>query len=352
MLPFEVLKEVKEELLNYKGTGISILETSHRSKEYQEINDKARSLILELLGLSADSFEVMFLQGGASLQFAMVPMNLIREGETADYIITGTWSEKALKEAKLHGNINISANTKEGERFTRIPRQDELKLNPNSVYVHITTNNTISGTQWQEFPDTGNVPIVADMSSDILWKPHDYSKVGIIYAGAQKNLGPAGATLVIIRKDLLEKSREDIPIILRYKTHAEKKGLYNTPSCFAVYIILKVLEWVKNLGGVQALYERNKKKAEAIYGVIDKYPEFYRCPVEKNSRSYMNIVWRLPSEELEKKFLEEAQKIGMIGLKGHRSVGGIRASLYNSLEYDSVSVLKDFMEDFAKKELN
>ncbi len=349
VLPEEVLLEAREEFLDYKGTGISIFETSHRSGEYQEINDRARSLVLELLGLPEGEFDAMFLQGGASLQFAMVPMNFLKQGEGADYIVTGAWSEKALKEARLQGNVNVAADTKEGGRYRRIPGQGELRLNNDSVYVHITTNNTIAGTQWQEFPETGGVPIVADMSSDILWKEHDLSGVGMIYAGAQKNLGPAGATLVVIRKDLLQRSREDIPIILRYKTHSEKKGLYNTPSCFAVYMVLKVLEWMKRIGGAKALEKRNREKAGLLYGVLDKYPGFYDTPVERESRPYMHVVWRLKTEELEKEFLEESSKNGMVGLKGHRSVGGLRASLYNSLPLSSVKALAAFMEDFAQR---
>ncbi|HHI68183.1 MAG TPA: 3-phosphoserine/phosphohydroxythreonine transaminase [Planctomycetes bacterium] len=346
VLPAEVLEEVREEMFDFKGTGISILETSHRSKEYQEINDRARSLLLELLGLG-DEYEAMFLQGGASLQFAQVPMNLLGPGETADYVVTGAWSAKALKEAKLRGKVNVAADTKTDRGYTRIPRPEELKLTPGAAYVHVTTNNTISGTQWHELPDTKGVPLVVDASSDCLWKPHDYSNLGLLYAGAQKNLGPAGATAVVIRKDLLDKCGEDVPIILRYKTQAEKGGLYNTPSCFAVYVIMKVLEWVKARGGAEAMERSNREKAELVYGVIDKFPQVYSSPVEKESRSYMNVVWHLPSPEKEAAFLEGAARRGMIGLKGHRSVGGCRASLYNSLPVESARALAEYMEEFA-----
>ncbi len=348
VLPREVLQAVREEMFDYKGTGISILETSHRSKEYQEINDRARSLLLELLGLGSD-YTAMFLQGGASLQFAQVPMNLLGPGETADYVVTGAWSAKALKEARLRGNVHVAADTKTDAGYTRIPRVEELDLTPGAAYVHITSNNTISGTQWQELPDTKGVPLVVDASSDCLWKPHDYSNLGLLYAGAQKNLGPAGATAVVIRKDLLEKCGEDVPIILRYKTQAQKEGLYNTPSCFAVFVILKVLEWVKAQGGTEAMEKRNREKARLVYDVIDEHPDFYRCPVEKESRSTMNIVWHLPSPEQEARFLEGAKKLGMIGLKGHRSVGGCRASLYNSLPIDSARALADYMQKFCRE---
>jgi len=342
VLPAEVLAAVREEMFDFKGKGISILETSHRSKEYQEVNDRARSLLLELLGLG-DDYEAMFLQGGASLQFAQVPMNLLGPGETADYVVTGSWSAKALKEAKLRGKINVAADTKTENGYTRVPGPGELKLTPGAAYVHITTNNTISGTQWHELPDTKGVPLVLDASSDCLWKPMDYSNLGLLYAGAQKNLGPAGATAVVIRKDLLDKCGEDVPFILRYKTQAEKAGLYNTPSCFAVFVIMKVLEWVKAQGGAAAMEKRNREKADLIYSVIDEFPEIYRSPVEKESRSYMNIVWHLPSPEEEAAFLKGAAERGMIGLKGHRSVGGCRASLYNSLPIESAKALADYM---------
>ncbi len=348
VLPAEVIAAVREEMFDFKGTGISILETSHRSKEYQEINDRARALLLRLLGLG-DDYEAMFLQGGASLQFAQVPMNLLGEGETADYVVTGTWSAKALKEARLRGKVNVAADTKGESGYTRVPRREELKLTPGAAYVHITTNNTISGTQWHDLPDTGGVPLVLDASSDCLWKPHDYSNLGLLYAGAQKNLGPAGATAVVIRKDLLDKFREDTPVILRYKTQAEKGGLYNTPSCFAVFVVMKVLEWIEKQGGVEAMEMRNREKAGLVYEVIDRFPEFYSSPVEKESRSFMNVVWHLPSPEKEAAFLEGAAKRGMIGLKGHRSVGGCRASLYNSLPVESAKALADYMVEAASK---
>ena len=315
VLPLEVLEEAQAEFLDFQGTGISLIESSHRSPEYDGVNAEATALLLELLGLG-DDYQAMFLQGGASQQFAMVPMNLLHPGRTADYITTGGWAEKALKEARLLGEVNEAANTKSGASFPRIPRPEELKLTAGAAYVHLTTNNTLMGTQWQELPDTGDVPIVADMSSDCLWKPHDLRRVGLIYAGAQKNLGPAGATAVVIRKDLLAGCREDLPVIFRYGTHAAKDGLYNTPSCFAVYMIGKVLRWVKDQGGAAAMEKLNREKGGLIYGVMEKYPEFFRSPVEKESRSYMNLVWRLPSEELEKRFVAEAKEQGMVGPQG------------------------------------
>lgn len=348
VLPEEVLHEVQAELLDYKGTGISILESSHRAKEFEEINNRARSRLLKLLGLGEDH-EAMFLQGGASLQFAQVPMNLLHAGETADYVVTGGWSEKAVKEARLQGKVNEAANTKDGTSFKRIPRQAELKLTPGAAYVHITSNNTLMGTQWHALPETGGVPLVVDMSSDFLWKAHPLARVGLLYAGAQKNLGPAGATAVVIRKDLLEKCRQDIPVILRYPTQSKEGGLYNTPCVFSIYVIDKVLGWIEAKGGLAAMERANREKAGLVYGVIDKHPGFFRCPVEKESRSFMNVVWRLPSEELEAAFVAEAKKERMIGLKGHRSVGGCRASLYNYLPLASAKAVAEFMERFVQK---
>jgi len=346
-LPLAVLEKVQAELLDFAGTGMSILEVSHRSKDYEAVHNAAQSLMRELAGIP-EEYTILFLGGGASLQFSMVPMNLLGPGGSADYIITGAWSQKAFKEAKLVGAPRIAASTEQDGKFTRIPTQQELDLDPKARYVHITSNNTIFGTQWHQFPETASVPLVADMSSDFFWRPFDVKRFGLIYGGAQKNLGPAGVTVVIIRKDLLESCREDIPIILRYKTHAKDNSLYNTPPVFAIYILKLVLEWIKERGGLAAMEKENRAKAERIYGVIDAYPEFYRAPVEKQSRSFMNAVFRLPSEALEAKFLEEAKAQRFVGLKGHRSVGGIRVSMYNYVERSWIEELASFMEAFAK----
>lgn len=346
-LPLEVLQKVQSELLDFAGTGMSILEVSHRSKDYEAVHNAAQSLMRELLGIP-ENYHILFLGGGASLQFSMVPMNLLGPGVSADYVITGAWSQKAFKEAKLVGNPRIAATTEEDGKFTRIPREEELQLDPQARYVHITSNNTIFGTQWHSFPNTGNVPIVADMSSDFLWRPFEIRPFGLIYGGAQKNLGPAGVTVVIIRDDLLALCREDIPIILRFKTHAKDNSLYNTPPVFAIYIVKLVLEWIKAKGGLAWMEQENRAKATRIYGVIDSYPEFYRAPVAKDSRSFMNAVFRLPSEELEAKFLEGAKAHRFVGLKGHRSVGGIRVSMYNYVPKSSVEELARYMEEFAR----
>lgn len=346
-LPLEVLQKVQAELLDFAGTGMSILEVSHRSKDYEAVHNAAQSLMRELLGIP-ENYHILFLGGGASLQFSMVPMNLLGPGVSADYVITGSWSQKALKEAKLVGTVRVAATTEVDGKFTRIPKQEELDLDPNARYVHITSNNTIFGTQWHTFPKTGSVPIVADMSSDFLWRPFDIAPFGLIYGGAQKNLGPAGVTVVIIRDDLLALSREDIPIILRYKTHAKENSLYNTPPVFAIYMVKLVLEWIKERGGLSWMEQENRAKAERIYGVIDAYPELYRAPVEKESRSFMNAVFRLPSDELEAKFLEGAKANRFVGLKGHRSVGGIRVSMYNYVPRASVEELAKYMEEFAR----
>lgn len=346
-IPLEVLERAREELTDYRETGMSVMEHSHRGKAYSAIHEKTGALLRELMGIP-ESYKVLFLQGGASLQFAAVPMNLRGEGESADYVVTGAWSKKAVKEAKVRGKVNIAASS-EDDNFTRIPDRSTWKTDPKAAYLHITTNNTIKGTQFHTPPDTGAVPLVADMSSDILSGKLDVGKFGLIYAGAQKNLGPSGVTVMIIREDLLDRAGPEVPIILSYKTHAEKDSLYNTPPCFAIYMVGLVLEWVKGLGGVEGMEKRNREKADLLYGTIEKHPDFFRCPVEKESRSRMNIPFRLPSEDLEKKFIEEGTQAGFIGLKGHRSVGGIRVSAYNATSPDSIRALVGFMEDFAAR---
>jgi phosphoserine aminotransferase len=346
-LPLAALERAQRELLDVGGTGMSIIEHSHRGKTYEAIHNEAIALTRELLGVP-DSYDVLLLQGGASQQFAVVPMNLLAQGRSADYVLTGAWSKKALKEAKLFGQTRVAATTERDGKFARIPSQSELELDADAAYVHITTNNTIFGTQWQTIPQVGDVPLVADMSSDIMWRPLDVTQFGLIYAGAQKNLGPSGLTLVIVRKDLVERGRSDIPVIFQYRTHSENNSLYNTPPTFSVYLFRNVLAGLKGGGGLSAMEQHNRRKADLLYAAIDARPDFYRCPVEPGSRSAMNVVFTLPNPELEARFLSEAQKRGMVGLKGHRSVGGMRASIYNAAELEWIQALVDFMNDFER----
>lgn len=347
-LPLPALERARDELLDYQGSGMSIMEHSHRGAEFEAILGEAIALLVELLKIPA-SHQVMFLQGGASLQFAMVPMNFLPAGASADYILTGTWSEKALSEAKMVGSPRVAATTIGADkRYTRIPRPSELKLDPNAAYVHLTSNNTIFGTQWADFPDTGAVPLIADMSSDFLWRKVDTSRFGLIYAGAQKNVGPSGVVVVIARKDLLSRARQDIPKVLRYETFAENNSMYNTPPTFAIYLMRNVLAWVKQVGGLTQIEAWNREKARLLYGALDAMSGFYKAPVEQDSRSVMNIVFRLPTEALEAQFVSEAKKAGMVGLKGHRSAGGIRVSAYNAVSVDDIKSLVSFMERFAK----
>jgi phosphoserine aminotransferase len=346
VLPLEVLEKVKQELLDYKGTGMSVCEISHRSADFEEINNSAMALIRELMGLGED-YKVLFLGGGASTQFAMVPMNFLREGQTGAYVDTGSWSSKAIKEAKLVGKAYISASSKE-QNYRFIPKMSDIKLPPDTVYLHVTSNNTIEGTQYDHFPDTGSIPLICDMSSDVLSRHCDFSKFSLIYAGAQKNLGPAGVTVIVIKDDLLATCKENLPTMLSYQTHAKESSLYNTPPVFAVYIVRLVLEWIKKQGGLKAVETVNKAKKDKIYGLMDKHSDYFKGTVDKDSRSWMNITLRLPTEDLEKKFISEAKSAGFIGLKGHRSVGGIRVSLYNAMTLEGASKLADFMEAFKK----
>ena len=348
-LPLSVLEKTREELLDLKGTGMSVMEMSHRSKEYEEVHNNAANLLKELLSIPVD-YEVLFLQGGASLQFAMVPMNFLPAGQKAGYVMTGSWSEKALAEAKLLGETYEAASTKDGN-YRRIPALDEIKYEPATAYVHITSNNTIFGTQWPSFPDTGNIPLIADMSSDILSRPFDVSKFSLIYSGAQKNLGPSGVTVVILKKDLLERANKNLPTMLSYATHVKNNSLYNTPPTFGIYMLGLVLSWVKEKGGVSAVHKNNTEKAALIYETIDNSNGFYRGHAERDSRSLMNVTFTLPDPELEKEFLAEAKKKGFVGLAGHRSVGGCRASLYNAVSYESCLALRDLMVSFRKAHL-
>jgi phosphoserine aminotransferase len=347
ILPEEVLLEAQKDLFALPGVGMSVLEISHRSKTFDKIFADAVSGLRSLLDIS-DKYEILFLQGGASLQFSMVPLNLMPPKNKADYILTGSWSKKAVKEAKRVGSINIAASTEE-EKFKRIPKQNELKLDPDASYVHFTSNNTIFGTEWQTEPNTGNVPLVCDASSDILHKKIDVNKYGLIYAGAQKNMGPSGVTVIIIRKDLVERSQDSLHTMLNYKTHVEAGSLYNTPSVFGVYIIALITKWLKGLGGLDAMYRINKEKAGLIYDCIDASGGYYKGHAEKDSRSLMNVTFNLASEELEKKFVAESTTAGFSGLKGHRSVGGIRASIYNAFPKKGVEDLVSFMNEFKKK---
>jgi len=345
-LPLPVLEEAREAFIDFKGSGMSIAEVSHRSALFEDVLNDAVARTKRMLALP-DDFLVLFLQGGASLQFAMVPMNLMPPGTTADYINTGTWSTKAIKEAEiLKKPHRVIASSKDRD-FKYIPK--DFSITPNAAYLHITSNNTIKGTQWASFPEAGAVPLVSDMSSDILSRVFDPKPFGLIYAGAQKNLGPAGVTMVIIRPDMLERVPDDIPTMLRYTTHAEKNSLYNTPPCVAIYFVQLVLKWLEEtVGGLVSAEKMNREKADLLYRAIDR-TDFYQGTADVDSRSIMNVTFRLPNEDLEKKFVAEAQKDGMGGLKGHRSVGGCRASLYNAVGPDAVRKLVDFMADFEKK---
>jgi len=352
ILPEEVLLEAQKELFMLPGVGMSILEISHRSKTFDAILADAKSGIKQLLNVP-DNYEILFLQGGASLQFSMVPLNLMPPKNKADYISTGSWSKKAIKEAKRVGTVNVAATTEEGEGenkfFKRIPKQSELKLDPDAAYVHFTSNNTIYGTQWMSEPEVGNVPLVCDASSDILHKPIDVSKYALIYAGAQKNIGPSGVVLVIIRKDMLERSQDSLHTMLNYKIQAENDSMYNTPNTFGIYIIKLVTKYLLGLGGLEKMYEINKAKAKLLYDAIDNSGGYYKGHAEKDSRSLMNLTFNLATPELEKKLIDEATKAGFSGLKGHRSVGGLRASIYNAFPTKGVEALVDFMNDFQKR---
>ncbi|MBN2197500.1 MAG: 3-phosphoserine/phosphohydroxythreonine transaminase [Polyangiaceae bacterium] len=346
-LPLAALERAAREFVEYAGTGMSIMEHSHRGKAYEAVHDEAIALVRELLGVS-DAYHVLLLQGGATGQFAMVPMNLLHSGKSADYTLTGSWAKGAFKNAKAVGTVRAAANVEVDGKFVRMPAQAELDLDPNAAYVHITSNETIAGTQWHAYPDVGNVPLVADMSSDIMWRPTDVGRFGAIYAGAQKNLGPSGVTLVIVRKDLVESGRKDIPAIYQYRTHADANSLSNTPPTFAIYMLRNVLAWVKESGGLASAELRNREKANLLYAAIDARPDMYKCPVVPEARSVMNVVFTLPTPELEAEFLEGAKRLNMVGLKGHRSVGGMRASIYNAVPVEWVKTLVGFMADFHK----
>ncbi|MDP2053502.1 MAG: 3-phosphoserine/phosphohydroxythreonine transaminase [Acidobacteriota bacterium] len=346
VLPVPVLEEAQQNLVELPGVGMSVLEISHRSKTFEDILAKTEADV-RALGKVPANYKVLFLQGGASMQFSMVPLNLLTAGATADYIVTGAWSQKAVKEAQRVGTVNIAATT-ESDNFSRLPSPAEIKLTPGAAYVHMTTNNTLFGTEWPAEPAVGDAPLVADTSSDMFSRPIDVSKYGLIYAGAQKNLGPSGVTLVIIREDLLARSQKSLHTMLNYAVHAENGSMYNTPPCFGIYLMGLVMKWGLAQGGLDAINAVNTRKAAKLYAEIDR-SGFYRGTADKASRSRMNITFRLPSEDLEKTFVTESTAAGLDGLKGHRSVGGMRASIYNAFPEEGIDALVAFMQEFEKK---
>ncbi len=360
-LPLPALERARDELLDFAKSGMSVMEHSHRGKEYEAVHAEAIALLRELLRIP-DAYDVLFVQGGASQLFAQIPMNLVQKGQTAEYVVTGAWGEKAVSEAKaatamLGGAVKVACTTGTGEgkekRYVRAPLPSEVKSDPAAAYLHLTSNETIHGVQFEVDParpfPTSGAPLVADMSSDFLWRPFDVSRFGLVYAGAQKNIGPSGVVVLIVSKALVEAGRKDIPKIFQLRTPAENNSLYNTPPTFGIYMIRNVLAWLKGLGGLPAMEERNRRKAARLYGAIDRNGGFYRCPVEQESRSVMNVVFRLPTEADEERFVSEAKKLGMVGLKGHRSVGGIRVSTYNAVQPEWVHELAAFMDSFAKR---
>ncbi len=346
-LPLEVLERVRDEFIDFKGKGMSIVEMSHRAAEYDAVHHGAMDLIRELLGLP-DNFKVLFIGGGATLQFSMIPLNLLPEGASCDFTVTGTWAKKAYADAKKVGKVNVVFDG-ESDQYLNLPDPKDLKLDPRAAYLHMTSNETIGGIQWHDLPDTGEVPILCDMSSDFMSRKLPCEKFGLIYAGAQKNAGPAGVAVVIIRDDVLDRCPDDLTAYLSYKIHAAKESLYNTPPVFAIYMVNLVMEWVREQGGLDAMERLADQRSGLIYGAMEKDSGFYRCPVPPHCRSKMNVVFRLPTEELEKKFIASAAAEGMSGLKGHRSVGGCRASIYNAMPIEGARALAEFMGNFAAK---
>ena len=345
MLPLQVLETCAKDMLDYKGSGMSVMEMSHRSPVYDEIIKEAEAKLRQLMNIP-DNYKVLFLQGGASTQFAAVPLNLMNKNKKADYIVSGQFSGKAQKEATKYGDVVIAASSKDAN-FSFVPKTDRSSFRPDADYVHICFNNTIYGTKFPYIPDTGDIPLVADMSSCIISEPVDVSKFGMIYAGAQKNMAPAGLTVVIIREDLMGNAREDIPVMLDYKTMADNDSMYNTPPCYCIYVAKLVYEWILGLGGLEKMKEMNEKKAALLYDYLDS-PDYYIAPVEKESRSMMNVTFVTGDADLDKKFAKEADAAGLKNLKGHRSVGGMRASIYNAMPYEGVEKLVEFMKEFAK----
>ena len=345
MLPLQVLETCAKDMLDYNGSGMSVMEMSHRSPVYEEIIKDAEAKLRQLMNIP-DNYKVLFLQGGASTQFAAVPLNLMNKNKKADYIVSGQFSGKAQKEATKYGDVKIAASSKDAN-FTFVPKTDRSSFRPDADYVHICFNNTIYGTKFPYIPDTGDIPLVADMSSCIISEPVDVSKFGMIYAGAQKNMAPAGLTLVIIREDLMGNAREDIPVMLDYKTMADNDSMYNTPPCYCIYVAKLVYEWILGLGGLEEMKKLNEKKAALLYDYLDSQ-DYYVAPVEKESRSMMNVTFVTGDADLDKKFAKEADAAGLKNLKGHRSVGGMRASIYNAMPYEGVEKLVEFMKEFAK----
>jgi phosphoserine aminotransferase len=359
-LPLSALELARDELLDFAGTGMSIMEHSHRGKDYEAVHAEAKSLMRELIGIP-DTHEILFVQGGASQLFAQIPMNFAHEGKSADYVVTGAWGEKAVAEAKVVGKMldsltHVAASTGEGDgkekQYHRVPEDAEIQPDPAADYLHYTSNETIHGVEFHRIPKAGNAPLICDASSDFIWKKVDISKFALVYAGAQKNVGPSGIVVVLAHKDFIAQGRTDIPKIFQLRTVADNDSLYNTPPTFAIYLIRNVMRWIKAEGGLDAMEKRNREKAKLVYDALDAHAGFYRVPVEKGSRSVMNVVFRLPSSPheggLEEKFLAEAKKRRMVGLKGHRAVGGMRASLYNAVPVEWAKALADLIGDFAK----
>jgi phosphoserine aminotransferase len=346
-LPLPALEEAQAEFVDYQGKGMSLIEMSHRSAEYDAVHAEAMDLVRRLYDLP-DGYKVLFLGGGATLQFAMVPLNLMGAGGRCDFTLTGSWSKKAHADAAKVGSVNVLFDGKD-DGYMSLPAASSLRADPGAAYLHLTSNETIGGVQWPDFPDPGDVPLVCDMSSDFVSRPLDVSRFGLIYAGAQKNAGPAGTSIVIIREDLIARSPDSLPAYLSYATHAPKDSMYNTPPVFAIYMVMKTLAWLEKEGGLTAAKARADERAALVYGAIEKDGGFYRCPVDPGCRSNMNIVFRLPDEDLEKRFVAEALAAGMSGLKGHRSVGGCRASVYNAMPLAGAQALVDFMGEFARK---
>lgn len=346
MLPVEVLEKVQKDLLNYEGCGQSVMEMSHRSKEFQKIIDDAEANLRQLMNIP-ESYKVLFIQGGGTLQFAMVPLNLLRSSKKADYVVTGTWAKKAYKEACKYGDIRVIASS-EDDKFTWVPKITKDDIRQDADYVYITTNNTIYGTKYNYVPDTGSVPLVADMSSNIMSEVVDVTKFGMIWAGAQKNVGPAGVAIVIVREDLLGLAGDEVPTYLDYKIHADNGSMYNTPPCFSIYVAGEVFKYLKSIGGVAEMQRRNEEKAKLLYDYIDQ-SKLFSCPVAKEDRSLMNVVFVTGDAELDKKFIAAAKEKGMVNLAGHRSIGGMRASIYNAMPLAGVRTLVDFMKEFEEE---
>jgi phosphoserine aminotransferase len=347
MLPESVLEQAQAEMLDWQGSGMSVMEMSHRGKQYMSIAAQAEADLREIMGIPSN-YKVLFLQGGASSQFAMIPQNLLRGKGTADYVDTGDWSAKAIKEAKRYGNVNVVASTKAGN-YTSVPAFDTWTRDANAAYLHYTPNETIRGVEFAWLPETGDVPLVADMSSTILSRPIDVSKFGLIYAGAQKNIGPAGLTIVIVREDLIGETLPGTPTMFDYKIHADNESMYNTPATYSWYLSGLVFQWIKAQGGLAGMATLNERKAQKLYSAIEASGGFYNSPVDADCRSWMNVPFTLANAELDKDFLAEAGKVGLTTLKGHRSVGGMRASIYNAMPEAGVDTLVSFMQDFAKK---